>query len=166
MNTNKSFGFWSHAKEFLTAAHMVKDPQQSSKGKADFSLILPAYYLVGHSIELSLKSYLAAKGYQISVLRSKKYGHDLEALLVECRKRKLGREVKLTKHQFDAIKLFSLTYKSKKLEYLEYGNYQLPEYGFIYNVAKTVNDSLAYYVSNSPFNLRLHSDRKGRATTA
>ncbi len=123
MAINKSFGFWSHAKEFLTAANVVKSPQRSSKRKIDFSLILPAYYLVGHSIELSLKSYLAAKGYETKVLKSKPYGHDLEALLIECRKRKLGREVKLSKHQFNAIKLFSDTYKLKKLEYLEYGNY-------------------------------------------
>jgi hypothetical protein len=155
MSINKSFGFWSHAKEFLSAAKVVKDPLQGNKGKNNFSLILPAYYLVGHSIELSLKSYLAAKGYKTEELRSKKYGHDLEALLIECRKKKLGREAKLSKHQVTAIKLFSNTYKSKKLEYLEYGNYRLPEYSFIYNVAKHLNDSLACYASNSPFNLSL-----------
>lgn len=155
MNINLSFGFWSHAKEFLTAANVVRDPQRRGKGKTDFSLILPAYYLVGHSIELSLKSYLAAKGYTTRVLRSKPYGHDLQALLIECRKRKLGREVKLSEHQLNAIKIFSDTYKSKKLEYLEYGNYRFPEYDFIYDVAKTLNTSLAYYASNSPFNKRL-----------
>ena len=155
MKVIKSFGFWSHAKEFLFAANLVKAPRRNKKGKIDFSLILPAYYLVGHSIELSLKSYLAAKGYKTSHLRSKKYGHDLEALLIECRKRKLGREVKLSKHQVNAIKSFSDTYKSKRLEYLEYGNYRMPEYGFIYDVAKLLNDSLAYYASNSPINKRL-----------
>jgi hypothetical protein len=155
MSINKSFGFWSHAKEFLSAANVVKEPRQKDKGKNDFTLILPAYYLVGHSIELSLKCYLAAKGYKTNELRSKKYGHNLEALLIECRKRKLGREVKLSKHQINAIKLFSETYKSKRLEYLEYGNYRLPEYGFIYDVAKFLNESLAYYASNSPFNKRL-----------
>ena len=155
MGINKSFGFWSHAKEFLLAAKVVKEAHQNYKGKIDFSLILPAYYLVGHSIELSLKSYLAAKGYKTNELKSKKYGHDLEALLIEARKRKLGREVKLSRHQVNAIKLFSDTYKSKRLEYLEYGNYRLPEYDFIYDVAKHLNDSLAYYASNSPFNKRL-----------
>ena len=117
-------------------------------------IVGPDWHLVGHSIELSLKSYLAAKGYKTSELRSKKYGHDLEAFLIEARKRKLGREVKLSKHQINAIKLFSDTYKSKRLEYLEYGNYRLPEYGFIYDIAKHLNDSLAYYASNSPFNKR------------
>ena len=155
MRTKNSFGFLSHAKDFLSAAHVVKNPRRSDKGKDDFKLILPAYYLVGHSIELSLKSYLAAKGYTTGQLRSKKYGHDLEALLIESRKRKLGREVKLSKNQVNAIKLFRDTYKSKKLEYLGYGNYRLPEYGFIYDLAKHLNDGLAYYASNSPFNKKV-----------
>jgi hypothetical protein len=68
MSANKAFGFLSHAKEFLAAENLVKDPLRSSKGKTDFNLILPAYYLVGHSIELSLKSYLAEKGYKTGVL--------------------------------------------------------------------------------------------------
>jgi hypothetical protein len=155
MSINKSFGFLSHAKQFLDAAAVVKNPRLDEKEKKDFKMILPAYYLVGHSIELSLKSY-AAKGYKTNELRSKKYGHDLEALLIECKKRKLGREAKLSKHQINAIKLFSDTYKSKRLEYLEYGiHYRLPEYGFIYDVAKHLNSSLAYYASNSPFNKQL-----------
>ena len=36
---------------------------------------------------------------------------DLEALLIECRKRKLGREVKLSKHQVNAIKLILTDYQ-------------------------------------------------------
>ena len=118
MSIYKSFGFWSHAKEFLSATNVVKDPRESNNGRIDFSLIVPAYYLVGHSIELSLKSYLAAKGYKVSELRSKKYGHDLEKLLIEARRRNLGREVKLSKHQVKAIKLLNDTYKSKRFEYL------------------------------------------------
>lgn len=162
MGINKSFGFWSHAKEFLLAAKVVKEAHQNYKGKIDFSLILPAYYLVGHSIELSLKSYLAAKGYKISKLRNK-YRHDLKALLIECRKKKLGREAKLSKNQVMAIELLSDTYKSKRLEYLEYGNYRLPEYGFIYDIAKFLNESLAYYASNSPFNKANTAEAKSRA---
>ena len=155
MSLNTSFGFWSHAESFLSAANVVKDSRRSNTGRTEFSLLLPAYYLVGHSIELSLKSFLAAKGYKVNELRSKKYGHDLKALLVEARKRKLGREVKLSKHQINAIKLLNDIYASKRFEYLEYGSYRLPAYGYIYDVAKHLNKGLAYYVSNSPFNKAL-----------
>lgn len=98
MNINESFGFWSLAENFLSAAKAVKDPKGNNGDRTNDELLLPAYYLVGHSIELSLKSYLAAKkGYTVDELRSKKYGHNLEVLFSEARKRKLGREVKLSK---------------------------------------------------------------------
>jgi HEPN domain-containing protein len=151
-----SFGFWSHSKEFLSAAHAVKNPEVRSIGKEKFKLIFPACYLVGHSIELSLKSYLAAKGYKIGKLRSRKYGHNLEALFKEARKRKLGREVKLSKQQVKAIKLLNETYMVKKFEYLEYGQFKLPEYGFIYEVAECLLKGLEHYASNSPLNKRYH----------
>lgn len=37
-------------------------------------------------------------------------------------------------------------------EYLEYKNYRLPEYGYIYETAKCLLDGLAHYSSNSSFN--------------
>lgn len=105
MKPLKSFGFWSHAEQYLLAAEKVKKPAIPQKGKSRFKLILPAYYLVGHSIELSLKSFLSAKGYSHSELRKQKYGHDLESLLSECTRRKLGREVNLSKIQVQGILL-------------------------------------------------------------
>ncbi len=152
MKISESFGFWSHAKEYLLAAKKVKDPSIDYKGKSKFELILPAYYLIGHSIELALKSYLSAKGYPHSELRKKKFGHDLENLLNECTRRKLGREVKLSKYQVQSIILLNKTYRNKKFEYLEYDNFRLPEYRYIFDVAQDLLNGLSRYASNSPFN--------------
>ena len=118
-----------------------------------------AYYLVGHSIELTLKSYLFAKGYKLSDLRnSKKYGHCLSSLLDECRKRKIGREVKLSKAEIAAIHLLNDVYKTKRFEYLEYGMYRLPGYLFTRDVAEKLVNGLARYAMNSPFNQSKQSD--------
>ena len=159
MNNNISFGFWSYSKEFLSAANAVKKPSKNNIGKSDFKLLLPAYYLVGHSIELALKSFLLAKGYKITELRKRNYGHNLETLLAEARRRKLGREVKLSRYEDEAIKLLNKTYNTKKFEYMEYGNYHLPEYWYIHKVAQKLVKDLEYYSSNSPFNKRLHRTR-------
>ncbi len=139
----------------MSAANSLKDPKSSHRGEEVFKLILPAYYLVGHSIELSLKSYLAAKGYTLNDLRAKKYGHILESLLNEARKRKIGREVKLSKQQVKDVKLLNKAYNSKKFEYLEYGDYKLLKYGYIYETAECLLKGLARYASNSPFNKTL-----------
>jgi HEPN domain-containing protein len=159
MNNNISFRFWSYAKEFLAAADAVKVPPKSNIGKSAFKLLLPAYYLVGHSVELTLKSFLLAKGYEIDKLKKGPYGHNLEELLREARRRKIGRHVKLSKIEDNAIKLLSRTYSAKKFEYMEYGNYHLPEYWYIHTVAQKLVNGLRYYSSNSPFNKRLHSTR-------
>ena len=139
----------------MSAAKSVKDPQGNKGGRTNFKLLLPAYYLVGHSIELSLKSYLAAKGSTPDKLKRKPYGHNLKALFSEARRRKLGREVILSEDQVKAIRLLNETYCSKEFEYLEYKNYRLPEYGPIYTTAKCLLDGLARYASNSPFNKKL-----------
>lgn len=109
-----------------------------------------AYYLVGHSIELALKSFLVAKGYSKAELRSrKKYGHNLANLLKECRRRKLGREAKLENAEIEAINLLNATYMSKRFEYLEYGIYRLPKYFFIRDVAAKLVSNLSRYAMQS-----------------
>ena len=143
--------FWRHGDSFLNAAKKVLDPhadsEKSFKPLDDNTIV--AYYLVGHSIELSLKSYLYAKNYNKNKLRNK-FGHDLSKLLKECKKRKIGREVKIKKKEAAGIDLLSATYKSKKFEYLEYCSYSFPEYKFIYQVAKKLSNGLARYAMNPP----------------
>ncbi|MEW7986511.1 MAG: hypothetical protein AB2810_15910 [Candidatus Thiodiazotropha endolucinida] len=143
--------FWKHGDSFLRAASAVLDPNLNSDKpfKAFGSKTIVAYYLVGHSIELTLKSFLYAKKYSKNKLR-KKYGHDLGKLLKECTKRKLGREVKLKKMEKRMIELLNATYKSKGFEYLEYGSYRFPEYNYIYEVAEKLSNGLARYAMNPP----------------
>ncbi len=112
-----------------------------------------AYYLVGHTIELTLKSYLFAKGYTLSDLRNpKKFGHSISKLLDECRKRKIGREVKLSKAEITAIHSLNDEYKTKRFEYIEYGMYRLPDYLFTRGVAEKLVNGLQRYAMNPPFN--------------
>ena len=146
-------GFWRHGQDFLHAADRVKPVPNSEIGRFRSKPSLIAYYLLGHSIELSLKSFLFAKGYTVEQLRrQKEFGHDLAALLSECRRRKLGREVKLKRQEIQAITLLSATYKSKKFEYLEYGTYNLPEYFFLRILAEKLVNGLSHYAMNPPLN--------------
>jgi hypothetical protein len=48
-------GLWKRAKEFAEAAGVVADAARNQ-------LSVPAYYLWGHSIELSLKAFLFDSG--------------------------------------------------------------------------------------------------------
>jgi hypothetical protein len=66
-------GFLVHAKEFFEAAQLVLS-------RCD-SVSLPSYFLLGRSIELALKAFLLSRGLNARELKSRKYGHDLDALL-------------------------------------------------------------------------------------
>lgn len=91
---------------------------------------LPAYYLWGHSLELSLKAFLLGRGVPIETLKSRNFGHDLKALLKEARKHRLGTEVPLDQKEIGVISLLSHDYAAKRFEYRETGTYHLP-YDFL-----------------------------------
>lgn len=130
-------GLWRHSKEFFDAAHVVLNAAGSS-------VSLPVYYLFGHSIELSLKAFLAARGVSLADLKSRKFGHDLNALLIEARKRRLGLQVKLSRIDVEVIKLLNFDYVAKRFEYRETGVYHLP----LINLAEDVTHKLVKGLKN------------------
>ena len=141
------------AEKYIDASKSVCKPPVTMKDKLTCTASLPAYFLVGHSIELSLKAFLFARGAKVNQLR--KYSHDLEKLITESRRRKLGREVKLTKEHISAIKLLNAPYKHKLLEYSEVGTYTLPQYWLICEVASNLVNGLYPFCYRSTFNKEL-----------
>ena len=114
-----SEGFLKHAQEFWAAADLVLH-------KAN-GVSLPAYFLLGRSIELSLKAFLLHKGVDIATLRSKKYGHNLNALLALAKEHALEQLVQIKPIETGVIDLLSFDYAEKRLEYrVTNGTYYLP----------------------------------------
>lgn len=137
-------GFLTHAQEFFAAGDLVL-------GKAE-GVSLPAYFLLGRSVELSLKAYLLGCGTQISDLRSRKFGHNLSALLNAALELGLQREVPLEEIEVGAIKLLSYDYMEKRFEYrVTGGTYYLP----LINVTWEVTRKLAFQLE--PFCLQPRS---------
>jgi len=68
-------GYAEYANAFFRAALMVDEKLGIEKGYETIAPI-PVLYLIGHSIELSLKSYFLHKGVTEKDLGSK-YGHNL-----------------------------------------------------------------------------------------
>ena len=94
-------GYWLHAWEYLCAAeNVVAGPHQN--------LMFPALYLCGHSIELVLKAFLLKRGESPSKIE--RYGHCLVRLAKRARRRKLGREVKLSLRDLAIIDVLAVTY--------------------------------------------------------
>jgi len=92
----------------------------------DRKLIGPAYFLAAHSIELSLKAFLLARGESYSAVR--KMGHDLVALMVRARRRKIGREVELDRRICSQLVPLTERYgREFRFEYFEPGIFQVPD---------------------------------------
>jgi hypothetical protein len=138
---------WRHSKEFADAASLVLN-------RAGSTVSLPAYYLLGHSIELSLKAFLIGRGLKLAKLRSKEFGHDLQACIEEARRLKLGREVKLTSIEVGVIQLLSFDYAAKRFEYRETGVYHLPLIDVLEAVTHKLVRGLKEFCENASINSR------------
>jgi hypothetical protein len=103
-------GFHRYASEFLSAASGLK-------AEATFSPV--PYYLICRSIELSLKSYLLAKGIPQKKLKKRDLGHDLVKVLHKAQSMGIGSIVQVTQHQEMEIKKANKYYAFKGFEYFQ-----------------------------------------------
>lgn len=135
-------GFLRLATQYLSAASLVQLPPSTELEELKQRLSLPAYFLVGHAIELALKGFLASTGISIEELRKRAYGHDLTALIDEAMRRKLESLVQLNAREIAAITTLNEMYGAKELEYLVDGVRALPHYSVAHATATKLCEGL------------------------
>lgn len=112
-------GFLVHAKEFFEAAQLVLSQRDS--------VSLPSYFLLGRSIELALKAFLMSRGLNARELRSRKFGHNLDALLDKAIILGIEDELSITDLEKGVLQLLNYDYLEKRFEYrITNGAYALP----------------------------------------
>lgn len=104
-------GYWlrHYATDFLAAAESFEVPSNR------FSPV--PYYLICHSIELSLKSFLFSAGYKRK--DRKKLNHDLEKALNAAEDRGLGEHIEISEDERESLKKANNLYSKKEFEYFE-----------------------------------------------
>ena len=104
-------GYWlrHYASDFLAAAQSFEPP------KNRFSPV--RYYLVCHSIELSLKSFLFSAGFKKK--DRKKLNHDLEKALDAAENNGIGKHIEITSNEREIIRKANRLYPKKEFEYFE-----------------------------------------------
>ena len=137
------------ARQFLAAALKVQAPAQTELEEFRQEVSLVAYYLVGHSVELALKTFLIGRGVSIELLRGRKYGHNLAALLTECRRRRMGTVVKLSARELNVIRLINEMYVAKELEYRVTGSRALPRYAEVVSLAERLCKGVEFYAARA-----------------
>lgn len=137
-----AFGTWRYSREFLEGATQVKAPTAGPLEELSFQYSTVAYFLVGHAIELALKSFLLCRGMCPKKLASREYGHRLNVLRAEASRRKLGMEVVLTRQEKATIDYFANTYASKNYEYFAKGGLSVPSYRDLHAIATKLVEEL------------------------
>lgn len=110
LDRTKPIGMARYAKEFREAA----DAADKILGhKPGFEIIapIPVMYLIGHSMELSLKAYLLHHGVTLNELR-KTYGHHLRKCLKKSKELGLLAIVTIDAHEESAFAVLDDLYSS------------------------------------------------------
>jgi len=131
------FGMWRYGNDFRSAAIAVLKEHNDKH-------FMPYYFLIGQSIELSLKAFLLGRGVELDTLR-KKYRHNLQKLLKEARHRKLGTEVKLDNIHCGGIDILSIEYSDRRYQYIRTGGMLLPEVWIVQEAADKLSEGLKQY---------------------
>ena len=151
MDRTTSRSMINGASDFFDAAETLWPSNTDLVHQSSKPTPFVVHYLIGHSIELSLKSFLLSRGLKIDELKSNKYGHNLSVLLSESRRRKLGNIVKLTQRERKAIELLNVFYFTKELEYIKIAIYQFPPYKLIHDVANKLHLKIRLFCGLRPF---------------
>ena len=135
------YGMWRYGNDFRKAALAVSSHYNDRA-------FMPYYFLLGQSIELSLKAFLLGCGVSLEELRSKKYGHNLKALLDEARRRRIDLEVKLENTHCTVIRLLGIEYLDKRFQYIQTGLMHLPDARLAQEAADNLSNGLEDYCRN------------------
>ncbi|HBV00456.1 hypothetical protein [Thalassospira lucentensis] len=135
-----SLGMWRYGKEFFETAYAVKE-------RALKRPFVPYYFLMGHSIELLLKSFLMLDG--CSEVGLKKFGHNLDYLFDEAMKRGLPELLSVTLADKAVIELMNKEYATHRFRYIRTGMMTLPEIGSLEGLVFRLVNELEQPIANS-----------------
>lgn len=127
MIKDEAYGFAKYASEFFEAA-LDADDKMGLKPGYELMAPVPVMYLVGHSIELSLKAFLLHKGISINNLK-RKIGHNLIKAYKKAKEMGLDEYVQLSSADLRILELINNLYASKQLNYVDFENRRYPVFG-------------------------------------
>ena len=128
------FGLWRYGNDFMRAATtiLINHNEQA---------FMPYYFLIGQSIELSLKAFLLADGVELEVLH-KKYGHKLDQLITLANEHNIQEVVNIKNTHVAVIDLMSKEYNGKRYQYIKTGMMNLPHIPLVHEAGELLSTEL------------------------
>ncbi len=125
--TTSSYGLWRYGNDYHNASVTLLINHNESA-------FTPFFSTSAQSIELLLKAFLTAKGFETDGLR-KKFGHNLYELFLKTREENINDVVNTDLECFMCIDLLNKEYKSKRYHYIKTGTMFLPRTDWIVNTS-------------------------------
>lgn len=137
MDRTSSMGLWTQSHDFMVAASdLTKQNNAQTNG--------PAYYLVSHAIELSLRAFLRGSGLSLETLK-KKLGHDLSKCLSQAELHNLDKYVEISDSERSAIEKINDYYIEKDLEYISVGYKEYPQINLLITFNKNLLNTIKQF---------------------
>jgi hypothetical protein len=133
-------GFVRYASEFYQAARTVDDTIGHKRGY-EIVAPIPALFLIGQSIELSLKAFLLHKGVSLRDLRST-YGHELRRALKKAKELGVHSSITLSRNDEGLLGILDELYSTKQLQYTVTGMKTFPSYGELERIAQRLLEAI------------------------
>lgn len=115
-----AIGLARYAKEYLQAAIVVDEEMGRGKEYARISPT-PAYFLLSHGLELTLKAYLRFAGLTVEELGARDLGHDLKALYAKACELGLTDLHQMTTEDAEAFEMLVELNEFHQLRYIQTG---------------------------------------------
>lgn len=126
-------GMIRYGHNFLEAAFTLYQ-RPSEKGLRTDTFPVPALYLVGRGLELTLKAFLLSKNEGHSQIR-KDIGHDLEKAFLACKTHGLDSLFEINAIEESVLSFLNALYSTKELEYIVTGAKRVPRFPWLQNFA-------------------------------
>jgi hypothetical protein len=133
-------GLTRFAKEFHEAVTW-KEKTRGSGPPHKIVAPAPAMYLIGHSIELSLKAFLLLRGISLRDVRVT-YGHNLGKTFAKAEQLGLRDHVLIDDAELEAFHALDALYSTKQLEYIVTGTARFPVFVLIHAVSEKLVDAM------------------------
>lgn len=143
-------GLARYAYEYIDAAMLVDRHHGARKGY-EFISPIPAYFLMAHGIELTLKAFLQHKGVTVKELRS--YSHNLDACYRKAKELGLHTVFKITPNDTKAMTLLMELNKDMGLRYIRTGLKEFPSWAIVEPFAVRLHQSVAPLVGYKTFSI-------------
>jgi hypothetical protein len=148
MDRLSSMRIHTSSRQYLRAAEtLAKNGWEDPTG--------PILFLIGQSIELSLKAFLRGSDFSEPQLRG--LSHDLDASLDWAIKEGLSVYIQLSDDDIKLISLVNESYKSKDLQYITLGLKDRPALAPVLELAQRLNQQIKSFCLE---NINLHSGAK------